>query len=128
MKYLLDTHLILWAASSPAELSQAALAILKSEDHTLIFSAASLWEITIKNSLGRSDFSVNAHLLRRGLLDNGWQELPINSSHALAVEHLPPIHKDPFDRILLAQAEVEGILLLTTDNVVARYPGSVRLV
>lgn len=128
MKYLLDTHLILWAASSPGKISRQGLSIIEHEDSVLLFSAASMWEITIKSSLGRSDFNVNPHLLRRGLLDNGWEELPITSSHAIAVEHLPPIHKDPFDRILLAQAEVEGIVLLTTDELMARYAVSVQLV
>jgi PIN domain nuclease of toxin-antitoxin system len=71
---------------------------------------------------------VDARLLRRGLLDNGYGELPITSAHAVFVESLPPIHKDPFDRILVAQATVEGITLLTADSVVARYPGPIELV
>lgn len=94
----------------------------------LWFSAASLWEITIKHGLGRRDFRVDPHMLRRGLLENGYAELPIGSQHAMATAHLPPIHKDPFDRMLVAQAESEGALLLTSDEVVARYPGPVRKV
>lgn len=94
----------------------------------LIFSVASLWEIVIKCGLNRPDFSVDARVLRRGLLDNGYRELPILSEHAVAIEALPPIHKDPFDRLLIAQATVEGITLLTDDTTVARYPGPVQLV
>jgi PIN domain nuclease of toxin-antitoxin system len=91
----------------------------------LLFSAASLWEVTIKH--GRDDFQVDARLLRRGLLDNGYAELPITGSHAPAVGGLPPLHKDPFDRIVVAQAMVEGITLLTSDPLVGQYPAPVRL-
>lgn len=126
MKLLLDTHLLLWAAGMPERLSAAARACLNDPQNELFFSAASLWEITIKNSLGRDDFRVSPRLLRRGLLDNGYVELPITSQHAVSVDSLPPIHKDPFDRLLLAQALSEGILLLTSDAQVARYPGPIR--
>jgi PIN domain nuclease of toxin-antitoxin system len=94
----------------------------------LMFSAASLWEIAIKSGLGRADFRADARLLRRGLLDNGYAELAITGEHAVAIANLPPIHKDPFDRVLVAQSAVEGILLLTADPVVAQYPGPVRKV
>jgi len=87
-----------------------------------------LWEIAIKNSLGREDFRVEPRLLRRALLDNGYTELPVTSEHAVNVDALPPLHKDPFDRLLIAQALVEGITLLTADAQVARYRGSVRKV
>ncbi|MEO6910853.1 MAG: type II toxin-antitoxin system VapC family toxin [Edaphobacter sp.] len=128
MKLLLDTHLLLWAAGDPGQLSRAARTLLNAPDNDLFFSAASLWEITIKQSLNRKDFQVDARLLRRGLLDNGYIELPITSEHAVSIDNLPPIHKDPFDRILVAQATAEGILLLTVDPLVARYPGPVRKV
>ncbi len=128
MKLLLDTHLLLWAANEPDRLSTKARAAFDNLEHELIFSAASLWEITIKNSLGRDDFKVDARLLRRGLLDNGYNELAVTSTHAVFLESLPLIHKDPFDRILVAQATVEGITLLTADSVVARYPGPIQLV
>lgn len=127
MKLLLDTHLLLWAAGTPDRLSAAALALIGSQDNELFFSAASLWEIAIKRGLGRSDFQADARLLRRGLLDNGYSELAIGSEHAVAVDSLPPIHKDPFDRILVAQATVEGIVLLTVDSLLAKYPGPIRL-
>ncbi|MEJ2415576.1 MAG: type II toxin-antitoxin system VapC family toxin [Exilibacterium sp.] len=128
MKLLLDTHLLLWSAGSPERLSTEARTLLENLDNELFFSAASLWKITIKNGLGRPDFKVDARILRRGLLDNGYSELPIASEHAVYVDSLPPIHKDPFDRILVAQATVEGITLLTTDTTVANYPGPVRQV
>ena len=128
VKLLLDTHLLLWAAGSPERLSAAALSLLEDPKNELLFSAASLWEITTKRGLGRTDFQVDARVLRRGLLDNGYQELPITSGHAVSVNSLPLIHKDPFDRILVAQATVEGIVLLTADALVAQYPGPVRLV
>lgn len=128
MKLLLDTHLLLWAAGSPDLLPAAARPLLEDAQNELLFSAASLWEIAIKSGLGRPDFKVDARVLRRGLLDNGYQELVITSEHAVFIDSLLPLHKDPFDRILLAQASVEGITLLTTDSLVAQYPGPVRKV
>ncbi len=126
MNLLLDTHLLLWAAAEPDKLSPEAAAMISNDSNRLYFSAASIWEVVIKNGLGRPDFHVDPHLLRRGLVDNGYTELAISSLHTLAVSHLPEIHKDPFDRILVAQAETEGFLLLTADDLVARYPGPVR--
>ena len=126
MKLLLDTHLLLWAAGIPDRLSAEARALIGAPEHELFFSAASIWEIAIKRGLGRDDFQVDTRLLRRGLLDNGYRELPIGSEHAVAIDSLPPLHKDPFDRLLVAQAMVEGITLLTTDAWVAQYPGPVR--
>ena len=128
MKLLLDTQLLLWAAGEPERLSRAATEILEDEGNELLFSAASLWEIAIKKSLGRDDFLVEPRVLRRGLLDNGYAELPVTSEHAVNVDMLPPLHKDPFDRLLLAQALSEGITLLTADDQLARYPGPVRKV
>jgi PIN domain nuclease of toxin-antitoxin system len=128
VKLLLDTHLLLWAAGSPEKLSPHARALIELSENELLFSAASLWEIAIKSGLGRGDFAVDARLLRRGLLDNGYGELPIVSEHAVAIESLPPIHKDPFDRMLIAQATIEGINLLTADELVAQYPGPIEKV
>ena len=128
MKLLLDTHLLLWAAGDPGRLSAAARALIEAPENELLFSAASLWEIAIKRGLGREDFRVDVRLLRRGLLDNGYGELPVGSEHAVAIDGLPPIHKDPFDRLLVAQALVEGVTLLTSDERVAQYPGPVRKV
>ncbi|WP_230534195.1 type II toxin-antitoxin system VapC family toxin [Microvirga roseola] len=128
MKLLLDTHLLLWAAGEPDKLSDDALSLIEAPDNELFFSAASLWEIAIKSSLGRSDFAADARVLRRGLLDNGYSELPVVSEHAVAIIGLPALHKDPFDRILIAQATIEGITLLTADEIVARYTGPIRRV
>ena len=128
MKLLLDTHLLLWAAGEPQRLSRQARTLIDNPNNELLFSAASLWEVAIKRGLGRKDFKVDARLLRRGLLDNGYSELPIVSDHVVATESLPLIHKDPFDRILVAQATVEGVTLLTIDSVVSQYPGPIKTV
>jgi PIN domain nuclease of toxin-antitoxin system len=128
VRLLLDTHLLLWAAAVPERLSGAARALIEDVQNQLVFSAASLWEIAIKSGLGRPDFRADARLLRRGLLDNGYDELAVTSEHAVAIATLPPIHKDPFDRILVTQSAVEGIVLLTTDPIVAQYPGPIRRV
>ena len=128
MHLLLDTHVLLWAAGIPDRLSRQAIDLIQDSENHLLFSAASIWEITIKRGLGRSDFRVEPEVLRRGLEENGYDELAITSRHAMAVGHLPTIHKDPFDRVLVAQALTEGLLLLTVDDVVAKYPGPIRLV
>ena len=128
MKLLLDTHVLLWAAGQPERLPRAARKLLDDPHNEPIFSSASLWEIVIKSGLGRDDFQVDARLLRRGLLDNGYGELPVTSEHAVAIDGLPPIHRDPFDRLLVAQSMVEGITLLTADPLVAQYPAPVQRV
>jgi PIN domain nuclease of toxin-antitoxin system len=128
MKLLLDTHLLLWAAGEPRRLSKQARTLIGNPDNELLFSSASLWEVAVKRGPGREDFKVDARLLRRGLLDNGYNELPIVSDHVVATESLPPIHKDPFDRILVAQATVEGVTLLTVDPLVSQYPGPIKTV
>jgi PIN domain nuclease of toxin-antitoxin system len=123
MKLLLDTHLLLWAAGEPQRLSKQARRLIDNPENELLFSAASLWEVAIKRGLGREDFKVDTRLLRRGLLDSGYSELPIISDHVVATESLLLIHKDPFDRVLVAQANVEGVTLLTIDSLVSQYPG-----
>jgi PIN domain nuclease of toxin-antitoxin system len=128
VKLLLDTHLLLWTAGHPDRLPGKARDLIAAPENDLFFSSASLWEVVIKRGLGRDDFKVDPRLLRRGLLDNGYSELPIGSEHVVAIDNLPAIHKDPFDRILVAQAQVEGIALLTADPTVAQYPGPIRLV
>lgn len=128
MNLLVDTHLLLWAAGDPQKLSRAARRLLDDAGNELWFSAASLWEVAIKHGLGREDFRVEPRRLRRGLLTHSWRELAITSEHAVATEDLPPTHKDPFDRMLLAQAAVEGLTLVTSDAIVARYPGRVQRV
>ena len=121
MILLLDTHLLLWAAGFPERLSAEARALIDSAENRLFFSAASLWEITIKRGMGRDDFQVDPRLLRRGLLENGYAELPICGEHALAIDDLPPIHKDPFDRMLVWQCIQRGMTLLTKDSAMTEY-------
>jgi PIN domain nuclease of toxin-antitoxin system len=128
LKLLLDTHILLWAAGMPEKLSEKARDLLSAVENELVFSAASLWEITIKNGLGRTDFQVDARRLRRGLIDNGYLELAISAQHVLGVSDLPPLHKDPFDRLLIAQSTAEGIVLISADPAIAQYPGSIEIV
>lgn len=122
MKILLDTHVLLWVAADPQQLSPQATKLLEDPQNQLYFSTASLWEISIKNKLGRTNFKVDLPVLRRNLLDYGFVEIAINSAHAIAIDGLPDIHKDPFDRMLVAQTIVEGITLMTADSTVAEYP------
>ena len=126
MRLLLDTHLLVWAMGDPERLPAGCAAMLEDPSNSLVFSVASLWELVIKQALGRPDFNLEPSLLRQALLGGGWQELPIEASHALAVSQLPPLHRDPFDRLLLAQAQVEGLLLLTADSQLSLYPGPIR--
>ena len=104
MNYLFDTHLLLWAAAMPVRLPPRARGILDDAGNDIIFSVGSIWEVAIKNGLGRDDFQVDPALLRMGLLDAGYRELPISGGHVTAFGNLPPIHRDPFDRPLIAQA------------------------
>ena len=126
MRLLLDTHLLVWAMGEPERLPAGCAAMLEDPSNRLVFSVASLWELVIKQALGRPDFNLEPSLLRQALLSGGWQELPIEASHALAVSQLPPLHRDPFDRLLLAQAQVDGLLLLTADSQLSHNPGPVR--
>ena len=127
MNLLLDTRVLLWAAGASDRLPDEGRVLLTAFDTQPVFSVASVWEVTIKSGMGRPDFSVDPHLLRRGLLENGYTELSVTGAHAVAVALLPPLHRDPFDRILIAQAQVEGITLLTADETVGRYPGPIRV-
>jgi len=128
VKLLLDTHLLLWIAIDSDRLSPSTRELIENTENNLLFSAASIWEVAIKTSLGREDFALDPRLFRRGLIDNNYIELPITSEHAVTVNNLPPIHRDPFDRILVAQAMVEGIILITADPQVAKYPGPIKKV
>lgn len=128
MKYLIDTHLLLWAAVGSRRLPSAAHKIMSDDNNELLFSVASIWEISIKQMLGREDFKTDAGILRRSLLDNGYQELVIKGKHAVAVSGLPDLHKDPFDRMLITQARVEGITLLSADSMIAKYTGPIQAV
>jgi PIN domain nuclease of toxin-antitoxin system len=125
---LLDTHLLLWAAGQPERLSEAARALLLDSRHELLFSAASIWEVTIKSALERDDFQVDPRRFWRMLLTHDYRELPVKSEHTITVRDLPPLHKDPFDRLLIAQARTEGLTLLTTDALVVQYGEPTQLV
>jgi len=127
MKLLLDTHILLWAAGDPKKLPVKIRKLIEDEENTLFFSAASLWEIVIKNGLGRSDFQIEPRMFRASLIDNGYLEVLITSEHVLFVHDLPPFHKDPFDRILVAQSSIEGMALLTVDQAVIDYGGTVMI-
>ena len=128
MRLLLDTQLLLWAARPSPQLSSRARRLIGDPENELLFSVASVWEVAIKYGRARDDFQVDPRLLRRALLDNGYRELAVTGEHAVAVANLPPLHRDPFDRILVAQSIVEGITLLTSDPRVAQYPAPVRKV
>jgi len=125
MKLLIDTHLLLWAAAD--KLPKKAVTYFTNEENELLFSSASIWEIIIKKSLNRSDFQIDPVTLYWGLLDNGYTELAITSRHTLLVADLPKIHKDPFDRILIAQSKAEGVILLTSDQGIAKYSSSILI-
>jgi PIN domain nuclease of toxin-antitoxin system len=125
---LLDTHLLIWGSRGAERLPRVAADLILDEANSLYFSAASLWEVAIKFARGKPDFVIDPDVLRRALTDNGYAELPITSRHAAATARLPPIHRDPFDRMLVVQAAAEGITLLTVDETLARYPGPIRLV
>jgi PIN domain nuclease of toxin-antitoxin system len=128
MNLLLDTHSCFGLSAQSYRLSAKARTLLGDPANQLIFSAASLWEVSIKHGLRRPDFQYDARLLRRGLLDSGSRELPVTSQHALALASLPQLHRDPFDRRLLAQSIAEGITLVTADPLVARYPAPIERV
>jgi len=128
MKYLLDTQILVWAALYPDQVPPEAKQIINDPASELYFSVASVWEVAIKNAFQRENFQLNPNIMRRGLIENGYIELPINGIHAIAVGDLPSIHKDPFDRMLIAQAKTEGILLMTTDALIGKYAAPVFLV
>ena len=123
MKLLLDTHMLVRAAAGTLPVKAEEMIVARG--NILYFSPASIWEIGIKRNLGRDDFKVDPELLWRGLVDSGYQELPITTRHALVASDLPLLHKDPFDRILIAQVKAEGIALLTSDSILKKYSGPV---
>ena len=128
MRLLADTHVLLWGANEPDKLSKNAQALLEDNENEILFSAVSIWEVAIKAGQNRAGFRADAGILRRGLIDNGYLELPVTGRHVVALAGLPPLHRDPFDRMLVAQALVEGVTLITSDPIVARYPGPIRRV
>jgi len=128
MRLLIDTHLLLWATEKSPRLSRAARNLISDPANEVLFSVASIWEISIKSAKGLATFQAKPVMVWEELLRHGYQELPVIGKHAIVAGTLPKIHKDPFDRILIAQATVEAITLLTSDATVARYPGPIRKV
>lgn len=125
--WLIDTHLLVWAAYGDPRLSPRAAKIIRSRDSTVLFSLASLWEVAIKASLNRPDFRVDVSELHGALLDEGFGELAIAPKHIARVAKLPWLHRDPFDRMLVAQALEEGLTLLTVDAALKAYGRIVRI-
>ncbi len=126
--FLLDTHLLLWSTFEPKKLSAPAKQIINSPENLLCFSSISIWEVAVKRALNRPDFQFDPYLLRRLLIADDYREIDMTSEHALRVAELPRLHKDPFDRLLVAQARVESLTLLTCDAAIAAYSDSVQLV
>jgi PIN domain nuclease of toxin-antitoxin system len=128
MRFLVDTQVAIWALLDNPGLGERARDLLGNSANECFFSVSSIWKIAIKCALEKPDFLHDPREIRRQLIANGYDELTIQSQHAVAVDSLPPIHKDPFARILIAQAMVEGITLLKSDTTIARYPGTIQLV
>ncbi len=128
---LVDTHVLLWAADDSPKLSLEARRLIEASSERW-FSAINLWELAIKRSFvrarGLGDVLTDPAELRPALLANGWRELAVTGDHAIAVETLPDLHKDPFDRLLIAQANVEALTFVTSDATLAQYGGRVRKV
>lgn len=126
MKLLLDTHVLIWSAAGT--LAGRALRLINKVDNDLYFSSASIWEIVIKRQLRPCDFQLDPYRLREQLLLHGYKELQMKGEHALEIDRLPLHHKDPFDRMLLAQARVESMSLLTADVRLKEYGSPVLYV
>lgn len=126
MKLLLDTQIVIWAATDDPRLSARARSLIATEAEAVAFSVINIWEIAIKSALGRADFTHAPRRLREQALRAGWAELPVMGAHALALSGLPDIHGDPFDRMLVAQARAEGMVLLSVDRTLLRYGDPVR--
>lgn len=128
MKLLLDTHLLLWTITDDDRLSVQARELIDDDSNELHFSVVNIWETAIKHNLGRESFLFEPRRVRRSLLEHGFHEIEITSEHAILTGELPRLHRDPFDRLLIAQAMLEDAVLLTSDQAITRYSGSIRLV
>lgn len=124
MNYLIDTHIFIWWACEPERISGKTASLIQNRDNNLYFSTASSWEVQIKASLGKITFKEGWRtLLNREMEKNGFFILPVTLEHTFALEKLPPLHKDPFDRMLMAQAMAEGLTIITEDRFIRQYPG-----
>ena len=121
MKYLLDTHTAIWALTGDNKLSQTAKSVIDNSSNLIYVSIASAWEVAIKASIGKADFDSNAHSFFKGMQENGIEIIGVKASHVKLVEALPFIHKDPFDRILVATAKAESMIVLTADENIHKY-------
>lgn len=125
MRLLADTHILLWMSIDKDRLSRNAVQLLGDEDNEIWFSAISILEMAIKQGLGKLDLRVPIDVYLASMVDKGFRELRVTGLHAAYVAQLPKLHRDPFDRLLVAQAAVEDMLLLTSDEQIAQYPGPI---
>jgi PIN domain nuclease of toxin-antitoxin system len=128
MRLLLDTHILLWALDAPARLDQKTRDLLEDPANEVLFSAASIWEIAIKHRLGRTGFAVRPETIADGARTTGFTELPIHATIAARVADLPPHHRDPFDRLLVAQAMAEPARFITADAKLSAYSELVTVI
>lgn len=128
MRLLLDTHILLWALDQPARLDSGTRSMLEDPANEVLFSAASIWEIAIKVRLGRADFPVRPEAIAQAARDTGFTELPVRADAAARVADLALHHRDPFDRLLVAQAMAEPMRLYTADPLLPPYSELVTLV
>lgn len=119
--YLLDTHALIWVAGEPEKLNSKTIDILSDDSNRFYFSSVSIQEIAIKTALNKPGFSIDAQTMTVGLLSAGYIELPMNSIHAYSIAELPGMHQDPFDRMLVSQAKVEGLGLITNDGNIIKH-------
>lgn len=119
--YLLDTHALIWLAGEPEKLSNDAISILSDDNNRFYFSSVSIQEIAIKTALNKPSFSIDAEAMTQGLLSAGYLELPMNATHAYNLADLPEMHQDPLDRIIVSQAKMESLTLITNDRNIIKY-------
>jgi PIN domain nuclease of toxin-antitoxin system len=125
---LVDTHLLLWAVARSRRLPREARSLILDAANEVFYSAASIWEVAIKSALRRRDFTVNPSVLVRALGQSGFSELPVTAEHAARVAGLPTVHRDPFDRLLVAQSLAEPMTLLTDDAILVGYGPLIQVV
>jgi PIN domain nuclease of toxin-antitoxin system len=127
VNYLLDTHILLWTLVDPNKVPEPMRRIVEDTGNRVWFSAASIWEIAIKHSLAKAEFTVEPAIIWKAARETGLEELAVTAEHAVGVDALPWLHRDPFDRLLVAQARAAGMKLLSVDpKVNAYFPRGVR--